>query len=242
MTGEDDVHEYSGPRGRAQDQPTNPGDIGRRIAHRREQLGLSPERVASRSGAAVDYLEHLESRPAAVGLETIISLAGPLGTSVRYLLGGGPDLPPGQASPSVRPVMEELQPWECWAKMEPGGVGRVALSTPEGPRILPVNYRAPDGTVLYRTTAPSTAATAVGEHVAFEVDRLDEALGSGWSVLVTGLAHQVTEADAMEWFGKHADPQPRAGGRRDTRVRIRPGRITGRIIRTVETKPSDDAP
>lgn len=229
-------------RGRAQNHPPHPGDIGRRIAHRREQLGLSREQAASRSGVAVNYLEYLESQPAVVGLETITALAGALGTSVWYLLGGGLDLPPGQAPPSVRPVVEELQPWECWAKMEPGGVGRVALSTPEGPRILPVNYRVLDGTVLYRTTARSAAATAVGEQVAFEVDQLDEALSTGWSVLITGPAHQVTEADAVEWFGRHADPQPWAGGQRDTWVRIRPSRITGRIIRTVETTPSDDAP
>ncbi|MEU9126902.1 pyridoxamine 5'-phosphate oxidase family protein [Kitasatospora sp. NPDC048540] len=229
-------------RGRAQGRPAHPGDVGRRIAHRREQLGLTREQVAAGSGMAANYLEYLESRPAAVDLETVTALAGTLGTSVWYLLGGGLDLPPGQASPAVRPAVEELQPWECWAKLEPGGVGRVALATPEGPEILPVNYRILDGTVLYRTTARSTAAAAVGERVAFEVDRLDEALGTGWSVLVTGPAHQVTEADAVEWFGRHADPRPWVGGERDTWVRIRPHKVTGRIIRTVETMPSDDTP
>ncbi|MFC9329266.1 pyridoxamine 5'-phosphate oxidase family protein [Kitasatospora sp. NPDC057015] len=227
-------------RGRAQVDPAHPGDVGRRVAHRRKQLGLTREQVAVRAKVAVSYLEYLESQPAAVTLETITALAGALGTSVRYLLGGGFDSPPGQATPVLRPVVEELQPWECWAKMEPGGVGRVALSTPEGPVVLPVNYRILDGTVLYRTTAESTTAAAVGERVAFEVDQLDGAFGVGWSVLVTGPAHQVTEADAMEWFGKHADPRPWVGGRRDTWVRIRPEKITGRVIRTAETTPSDD--
>ncbi|MEV4611608.1 pyridoxamine 5'-phosphate oxidase family protein [Kitasatospora sp. NPDC049258] len=226
----------------ARGRTADPGDVGRRVAHRREQLGLTREHVAARSGMAVNYLEYLESRPAAVDLETITELAGALDTSVWYLLGGSLDLPPGQAGPPLRPVVEELQPWECWAKMAPGGVGRVAVSTAEGPQVVPVNYRVLDGTVLYRTTERSTAATAVGARVAFEVDQLDEALSTGWSVLVTGPAHQVTEADAMEWFGRHADPRPWAGGRRDTWVRIRPGKITGRIIRTSEATPSDDAP
>ncbi|OKI12798.1 pyridoxamine 5'-phosphate oxidase family protein [Streptomyces sp. CB03911] len=229
-------------RDRAHGHTVHPGDVGRRVAHRREQLGLTREQVAMRARMAVSYLEYLESQPAAVDLETITALAGALGTSVRYLLGGELDSPPGQATPALRPVVEELQPWECWAKMEPGGVGRVALSTPEGPQVLPVNYRILDGTVLYRTAAQSTAATAVGERVAFEVDRLDEAFGLGWSVLVTGPAHQVSEADAVERFGKHADPQPWVGGRRDIWVRIRPSRITGRVIRAAGTTPSDDTP
>lgn len=139
-------------------------------------------------------------------------------------------------------MVEELQPRECWAKMEPGGVGRVARSTPEGPQVLPVNYRTLDGTVLYRTTAQSTAAVAVGERVAFEVDRLDEALGTGWSVLVTGPADQVTEADAMERFRETRQP-PALGGRSAGHVGADPpDKITGRLIRTVGTMPTDDSP
>ncbi|WP_405009788.1 helix-turn-helix domain-containing protein [Kitasatospora sp. NBC_01539] len=229
-------------RSRSKGRPPQPGDIGRRVAHRREQVGLTREQVASRAGVAATYLEHLETRPADVGVETVTALAGPLGTSVRYLLEGGLDLPPGQGTPSLRPVVEELQPWECWARMEPGGVGRVALSTSGGPQVLPVNYRILDGTVLYRTTTRSVAATAVGKQVAFEVDRLDEALGTGWSVLVTGPARQVTEADAVTWFGKHADPRPWVGDGRDTWVRISPEKVTGRVIRSAGTTASDDAP
>ncbi len=132
-------------------------------------------------------------------------------------------------------MLEELAPSECWAKLSPGGVGRVALSTPDGPLVLPANYRVLDGTVLYRTTADSVLATAAGSRVAFEVDRLDEAFSSGWSVLVTGTAHQVTDPEAVTWFKKHADPRPWAGGQRDTWLRITPTAITGRRIRTTET-------
>ncbi|MFJ1704947.1 helix-turn-helix domain-containing protein [Kitasatospora sp. NPDC088346] len=228
--------------GRPRSRPAEPGEVGRRVAHRREQLGLTREQVAERAGMTVNFIEYLESRPATVEPGTVTVLAGTLGTSVGYLLGGGLDRPPGQAGPSSRPVVEELAPSECWARMAPGGVGRVALSTPDGPQVLPVNYRVLDGTVLYRTTAASTAATAVGERVAFEVDRLDEALGTGWSVLVTGPAHRVAEADAVRWLGEHADPRPWVGGERDVWVRIEPGRITGRAVRAAGTTPPDDTP
>jgi len=221
--------------GRAKARPAHPGDVGRRIAHRREQLGLTREQVAAGAGLAPNYLEYLESHPDAVGIETLTRLAGTLGTTASYLLGGGRDLPPGQAGPAGHPALEELAPWECWAKLAPGGVGRVALSTPDGPLALPVNYRVLDGTVLYRTTADSVLATAAGCRVAFEVDRLDEAFSSGWSVLVTGTAHQVTDPEVVTWFEDHANPRPWAGGQRDTWLRIRPTTITGRRIRTAET-------
>ncbi|GAA2740750.1 pyridoxamine 5'-phosphate oxidase family protein [Kitasatospora cinereorecta] len=129
-------------------------------------------------------------------------------------------------------MVEELDRAECWAKLSPGGVGRVALPTPDGPLALPVNYRVLDGTVLYRTTAKSILATVAGSELAFEVDRLDEAFSSGWSVLVTGRAEQVTDPEAVGWFQRHADPRPWAGGHRDTWMRIRPTAVTGRAIHT----------
>lgn len=212
--------------------PTGPGDVGRRVAHRREQLGLSAAEVADRAGMAANYIEYLESCPDTVETGTVTRLAGALDTSVRYLLGGGLDGPPGQGAPAAVPVLAELEPWECWAKLAPGGVGRVALTTPDGPRVIPVNYRTLDGAVLYRTRAGSTPARALGHTVAFEVDHLDEALSHGWSVLLVGPARQVTEAESVVWFGRHADPRPWVGDEaRDTWVRISPRSITGRVIR-----------
>lgn len=225
--------------GEAKARPGHPGDVGRRVAHRREQLGLTREQAATRAGMAVNYLEYLESRPAAIDFDSLTRLAGALQTSIWYLLGGGLDVPPGQAAPLAHPVLEELAPWQCWAKLSPSGVGRVALSTPDGPLALPANYRVLDGTVLYRTTADSVLARAVGQRVAFEVDQLDEALSVGWSVLVTGTAEQVTDPEAITWFEQHADPRPWAGGDRDTWIRIRPTQITGRTIRPVDPPPPE---
>ncbi|WP_354637203.1 helix-turn-helix domain-containing protein [Kitasatospora camelliae] len=217
---------------RADSRPADPGDTGRRVAHRREQLGLTREQVAAAADMDPGYLEYLESSPDAVGIETLTRLADALGTTISHLLGGGRGSPPGRRGPADHPVVEELARWECWAKLSPGGVGRVALSTPDGPLALPVNYRVLDGTVLYRTTAESILATVAGSGVAFEVDQLDEAFSSGWSVLVTGTAEQVTDPEAVGWFEEHADPRPWAGGHRDTWMRIRPTAVTGRVIRT----------
>ncbi|MFC6599225.1 helix-turn-helix domain-containing protein [Kitasatospora paranensis] len=217
--------------------PVGPRDTGRRLVARRKQLGLSREEVAGQAGMGTAHLEYLESNRGVVELGTASRLAAALRTSVPDLLGdsgSGPPLPAG------RPVMEELESWECWAKLAPRGVGRVALALPDGPCVIPVNYRVLDGTVLYRTTAHSTPAGAAGSTVAFEVDRLDDALRNGWSVLVVGPAKLVTEPEALAWFGEHADPRPWVGDEgRDTWVRISPGRITGRALRSTDAAPPD---
>ncbi|MEU9044642.1 MULTISPECIES: pyridoxamine 5'-phosphate oxidase family protein [unclassified Kitasatospora] len=221
-------------------QPGHPGDVGRRIAQRRSQLGLSREETARRAGMAVEYLEHLESSPATVEAGSLTRLAGALGTSARQLLGGDLDRPPGRAAAAAHPVLKELAASECWAKLAPGGVGRVALTAPEGPVVLPVNYRVLDGTLIFRTAVGGTPASTVGSRVAFEVDQVDEALRTGWSVLVVGAATPFDEPEAIEHLIRRGAPDPWAGGVRDVWVRIKPSTVTGRTISTSDTAPQAD--
>lgn len=46
----------------------------------------------------------------------------------------------------------------------------------------------------------------------------------------------------MEWFGQHAGPRPRAGGRSGIRGRIRPDSTTGLVLRATGKTPSDELP
>ncbi|MGE7434272.1 helix-turn-helix domain-containing protein [Kitasatospora sp. NPDC001175] len=223
--------------GSAGKYPTGAGDLGRRIALRRQQLGLSRRETAARAGMAETYLEYVESSPAAVDIAALTRLAGTLGTTPQQLLGGGLDLPPGRGRASTRPVLTELGAAECWARLAPGGVGRVALSTSEGPVVLPVNYLVLDGILVFRTTATGLLASAVGTNVAFEVDRLDEALSTGWSVLATGTTAILEDQETIEHLTHRGFPTPWAGGDRDVWVRIEPTAVTGRIIRTEQTPP-----
>jgi len=209
----------------------DPGDVGRRVALRRRHLGLTREETAARAGMAPNYLEYLETRPAEVDTGSLLRLAGALETSESQLLGGGVDLPPGQGEAAARPVLETLDPAECWARLSERGVGRVAFSTPPDPVVLPVNYQVLDGAIVYRTAAGSVPASAVGHRVAFEVDHLDEALSQGWSVLMTGPADLVTGPAGSGRPAHGTGPTPWAGGQRDVWVRIAPDTITGRVIR-----------
>lgn len=208
----------------------DPGDIGRRVAAERKRQGLTQAETARRARMAPAHLAYLEEHPADASLASLISLAAALGTNVAALLGGGADLPPGQGKALLNPQLRDLDPDECRARLSTHGVGRVAVSTPDGPAVVPVNYEVVDGAVAFRTAPDSLPAKAVGTNVALEVDHVDEARSQGWSVLVVGPARVVTEPDAVRRLVEQAHTEPWAGGERDMWVSIQPERVTGRSI------------
>lgn len=209
-----------------------PGDIGRRVAHRREQLGLSREEAARRAGIAPAYLRYLEEHPAEVEGGTLTRLAGALGTTAGALRGGGMDAPPGLGRAVRHAALLDLEPEECWQRLGTHGVGRIVFCGAAEPTAVPVNYAVVEGTIVYRTAPGSTPAAAAGQRAAFEVDRVDEALSQGWSVLAVGRCEQVTDPAEVRGLAERVSPEPWAGGGRDLWIRVVPDRISGRRIRT----------
>jgi nitroimidazol reductase NimA-like FMN-containing flavoprotein (pyridoxamine 5'-phosphate oxidase superfamily) len=86
-----------------------------------------------------------------------------------------------------------LSPAECQQLLQTVTIGRVAVSLGALPVILPVTFSVVDGDIVFRTT-PGTKldAAATNAVVAFEVDGFDADDGDGWSVLVQGVAEEVT--------------------------------------------------
>ncbi|MCA2178075.1 pyridoxamine 5'-phosphate oxidase family protein [Nonomuraea glycinis] len=214
---------------------TGTGDLGRRIAHHRERLGLTREQVAERAAVTPGYVEYLEESTGSPSTDAIARLAGALETTVDELLGGAADRPPGRGPAAAAPVLEELDEKECLRLIAPGGIGRVAFNGSHGPTVLPVNYQVHEGAILFRTAAGGpmdqdlrTGMQGVEIKVGFEVDQIDEAHREGWSVLVQGPAHHVSEEETAALIG--ADVSPWAGGDRRLYVRIIPSQITGRRI------------
>lgn len=115
-------------------------DIGRRMAARREELGLSREEVAERSGAATSYIEYLEERPATPDAATLQQIAAALETSVAELTGGTVDRPPGLGVAARDAELLELDEAECLDLMSTYGVGRIGALTPEGPAVVSIAY------------------------------------------------------------------------------------------------------
>ncbi|MER6503291.1 pyridoxamine 5'-phosphate oxidase family protein [Streptomyces sp. NPDC001455] len=212
------------------DGTASPGDVGRRVAAERTRQGLSREETADRAGMAREYLAYLEERAADPSLATLIRLADALGTTVASLRGVGIEAPPGQGQALLHPRLQALSPDECRVRLSTHGVGRVAVPTPDGPAIIPVNYEVVDDAVVFRTAPGSAPAAAAGTDVAFEVDHIDEAMSQGWSVLVAGPARVVSDPGAMRRLADRAHTEPWAGGERGMWICIRPTRLTGRRI------------
>ncbi|MBG0830123.1 pyridoxamine 5'-phosphate oxidase family protein [Planomonospora sp. ID67723] len=214
-----------------------PGDLGRRVAARREALGLSREQLAGQADIDSGYLAYLEESAASPTSETVQSLAAALETTPEELLGGTVDLPPGRGPAAAAPSLDMLDPNECLHLIFPGGVGRVAFTDAGGPMILPVNYVLHDNAVVFRTAVGGpfdenlrTGVEGVEFKVAFEVDRIDDPNREGWSVLIRGGAHLVSSAEEQA-IVKAADVQSWAGGERELYVKIIPAEVTGRRIR-----------
>ncbi|WP_371525977.1 pyridoxamine 5'-phosphate oxidase family protein [Streptomyces sp. NBC_01283] len=210
---------------------TRQGDMGRRVSWRREQLGLSRQDVAERCGSAPGYIRYVEEQSiTSPGIGFLTSLADALETTVAELSGGTADLPPGTGRAPYRPQFTELGVGECRRLLGTHGIGRVGLSTPDGPVILPVNYILLEDAVAYRTAPNALPASAAGNRVAFEVDRVDDALSQGWSVLLIGTARAVADPVQVCLLNERARSLPWTGGDRDLWIAITPTRITGRRI------------
>jgi len=134
-------------------------------------------------------------------------------------------------------VIEELDEDTCLQLISAGGIGRIAYTSRFGLVVLPVNYTLHDRAIVFRTAEHGpldedlrTGIEGAEYKVTFEIDDIDLAKGQGWSVLIQGPAHHVTEAERDAAL--KAGVESWAPGDRDLFVRIVPSRITGRRIRS----------
>jgi hypothetical protein len=180
------------------------------------------------AGMAEAYLAYLETSAAPNPSQSALArLADALGTSSSALAGAGS----GPQPAAGRPAPEPLSPAQCRGYLGSRGVGRLVFTEPRGPVAVPVNYAILDGDIVVRTSGRGSLPALAGQaRVSFEVDRLDEALAEGWSVLVSGQAHVVTVPAELETV-RSLGIQPWAGGERDTYIRIVIADATGRRIR-----------
>ncbi|WP_043630235.1 helix-turn-helix domain-containing protein [Nonomuraea candida] len=211
--------------------------LGRRIAQRRETLGLTQEELARRSGVEAGYLACLEGGPGLPVRDALARLAEALETTVEGLLGEVAETPSGAGPASPHPDLVALDEAECRHLLEPGGVGRIAFVGRYGPTVLPVNFRMSEGAIVFRTEPGGstdedlrTGMQDVEYKVAFEVDRIEELTRGGWSVLAQGSLHHVTEEDERA-SAAATGVEPWVGGQREQYLKIVPTRLTGRRIK-----------
>ncbi|MEU4675305.1 pyridoxamine 5'-phosphate oxidase family protein [Amycolatopsis sp. NPDC023774] len=128
--------------------------------------------------------------------------------------------------------MTELRPLttrECIDLLSTQPVGRLVFSENALPAIRPVNFSVHEGNIIVRSSRTGSVAKLRDEVVAFEVDSIDLATRTGWSVVVLGKANPITEIDELVAL---AEPRhrPWPGGERSHFVRIPIEVINGRMF------------
>jgi nitroimidazol reductase NimA-like FMN-containing flavoprotein (pyridoxamine 5'-phosphate oxidase superfamily) len=131
-----------------------------------------------------------------------------------------------------RPVFEQLGPEDCLELLREEPVGHVALTAHALPVVLPVNYAIVDGDILWRSPESAKLNDTSSEFVvAFEADHYELRRTLGWSVMVQGLAHIVTDADELDRARELPLESWTLEARADTYVRLVPNIVTGMRVR-----------
>lgn len=131
----------------------------------------------------------------------------------------------------VRSGMELMARPECLRLLGTRRVGRLGFLVGDQPMVLPVNYGVENGVVVFRTGEGAKLEGARKGKVAFEVDDLDADGCGGWSVVIQGVAEDITGTD--DWFQERlraiAGPAC-VPGVADHYVRITPSQVSGRRV------------
>src|SRR5437660_10972963 len=125
--------------------------------------------------------------------------------------------------------MEVLSEQQCQLLLGTKDIGRIAFSVGGVPEIFPVNYATDRSTVVFRTAEGTRLQRALMLRVAFEVDDWDPETGIGWSVVIKGVAREITSGiDPFAMALRSRRVVPLAPGTRECWVAIYPSQITGR--------------
>jgi nitroimidazol reductase NimA-like FMN-containing flavoprotein (pyridoxamine 5'-phosphate oxidase superfamily) len=138
---------------------------------------------------------------------------------------------------SMGVTVEKLTEAEALRLIERTEVGRIGFSGRYGPAVIPVTFKVVNGMVVFRTEEDSalaedlrTGIPGADYKVAFEIDEMDPATRTGWSVLVQGPVHYVDD-EATRAKLLQAGIEPWAGGEKGLFLEVTPSVVTGRRIR-----------
>jgi uncharacterized protein len=97
-----------------------------------------------------------------------------------------------------RTWVEHLNPTDCWSLLAAAPVGRIGVLNDSAPEIYPVNHVVDRGTIVFRTDPGSKLRGLLrSPAVCYQVDGIDPADATGWSVLVKGRATELHDPDDL---------------------------------------------
>jgi nitroimidazol reductase NimA-like FMN-containing flavoprotein (pyridoxamine 5'-phosphate oxidase superfamily) len=124
--------------------------------------------------------------------------------------------------------VHDLDVKECWEMLAGREIGRIGFLDGLGPLVIPVTFVVDNGSVVFRVAPYSTLGQHIpGAQVAFEVDDIDDANRSGWSVVLRGRAEVIHPEEIPDLSER---PEPWAEGRRPLHLRLTPDDVTGRRL------------
>lgn len=133
-------------------------------------------------------------------------------------------------SPPRETRWQELTRSECFEFLALHDLGRLAFVDDLGPVVIPVNYVLDRYMLVIRTDEGAKLdAARRGVKVAFEIDEMDAAGKTGWSVLVRGEAVAVSDLAELELL-RDLPVRPLAPGSKCHYIRVMPAVLTGRRI------------
>jgi nitroimidazol reductase NimA-like FMN-containing flavoprotein (pyridoxamine 5'-phosphate oxidase superfamily) len=139
-------------------------------------------------------------------------------------------LPPPRARRLDRNAMEVLSRGECLELARSALIGRVGVIVGGIPVIVPVNFALLGDDVVFRTGTGSKLVAAVERSLlSVEVDSVDRVTRTGWSVLITGGASELTRPDEIA-AADALDLESWVAGRRRY-IRVRSDSVSGRRLR-----------
>lgn len=125
--------------------------------------------------------------------------------------------------------MEVLSEGQCVELLSSCDLGRIGLALDGRPEVFPVNYATDGKVVVFRTARGTKLDQATVGRIAFEVDSWDPGSGVGWSVLLKGVAQEVTLGmDPFASTLRERPVRPLAPGERELWIAIYPAEISGR--------------
>lgn len=121
---------------------------------------------------------------------------------------------------------------ECLRLLASQEVGRLAVVEGHQPLVFPVNYVLDGEAIVIRTATGTKLYAATRGPVAFEVDEIDREQRTGWSVLVTGLAAEITDLDRPDLVQRLRDTtlEPWPEGEKPNLLRLPANEVSGRRI------------
>jgi hypothetical protein len=127
-------------------------------------------------------------------------------------------------------ALEQLSGDACLQLMASVSVGRIIYTRRALPAVELVNFSLDHGDIVIRTDSGGKLAAATQHSVvAFEVDCLDAAQETGWSVTAIGRAREVTDPGDISRL-RQLGLSSWAAGVRDQFIRIAPEILNGRRL------------